>query len=91
MKDIIEKIEKVQVINSSYNDNINELLCEYKKLIDQKLKELKYITNKEIKLSIIDDTILKVWNEAESLSENDINRIIQELKEILLKWMKIIK
>ncbi len=85
MKYIIEKIEKIQVINSSYNDNINELLCEYKKLIDQKLKELKYITNKEIKLSIIDDTILKVWNEAESLSENDINRIIQELKEILLK------
>ena len=41
--------------------------------------------DKETKLAVIDDTILKVWNEAESLSENDINRIIQELKEVLLK------
>ena len=41
--------------------------------------------DKETKLAVIDDTILYVWKEAENLSENDINKIIQELKEVILK------
>ena len=39
----------------------------------------------ETKLAVIDDTILYVWKEADNLSEEDINRIIKELKEVLLK------
>ncbi len=35
------------------------------------------------KIAVLDDTILNIWKNAENFSLNDINRIIQELINVL--------
>lgn len=56
----------------------------YKNLI-KRLRGKKCLKDKETKLVVIDDTILHVWKEADDLSLVDVNKLIQQIKEVLLQ------